>query len=187
MAITNNSYDLDFTGVEVNNYIGEGTHNVIVSAAEFKKAQTGSDQLQVTFQAQDGATRNAWFSLLPQALWKLKGFLEVLGISCEGKIKLNTKQIERKACTIVVEPDINDETRLVVTRFMKLERDNQSVAYNNPEIPAAPQTAQPAFVPPVQTAKEPQPAPADQTILPPWMQQPNAAQMPQGNLPPWMK
>lgn len=191
--MANNIYELDFTGVEVNSYIPEGTHNVKVSAAEFKKAQTGSDQLQVTFQAEDGSVRNTWFSLLPQALWKLKGFLETIGVPCEGKIKLNTKQIEGKYCTIIVEPDQDDETKLVVSRISKLERGNQTVAYNAPVAPsvmpnAAPQTpaAPQTFVPPVQNAAAPQPTPAGQAALPPWMQ-PNAAQAPQGNLPPWMK
>ena len=177
-----NIYELDFTGVETSSYIGKGTHTVKVCKAEFIKAKTGSDQLQVTFQNEEGSVRSAWFSLLPQALWKLKGFLETIGIPCDGRIKLNTRQIEGKACVITVDPDINDETRLIVSNISKLDKGNQAVAYN---APVAPQTEQPAFVPPVQNAAAPQPAQSGQTPLPPWMQ-PNAAQAPQGNLPPWM-
>lgn len=204
----NNIYELDFTGVESSNLIPEGTHLVRVSDAQFSKASTGSDQLQVTFQAADGAVRSAWFNLLPQALWKLKGFLEVLGVPCEGKIKLNTKAIIGKTCQITVEPDSNDPSKLVVTRTAKLAGETPVAAYNAPvgqmpmqQAPAAapqqqmftpapvsqqpqavPVAPAPAPVPPVQQAAQPM------GNLPPWMQQASAApQQTPANLPPWMQ
>lgn len=199
----NNVYELDFTGVESSNLIPEGTHLVRVSDAQFSKASTGSDQLQVTFQAADGAVRSAWFNLLPQALWKLKGFLEVIGVPCDGKIKLNTKAIIGKTCQITVEPDSNDATKLIVTRTAKLTGETPVAAYNAPvgqmpvqQAPAAPQQmpmpaqqfvpqtpvqpqVAPASVPPVQQAAQPMGS------VPPWMQQPQ--QQTPTNLPPWMQ
>lgn len=196
--MANNVYELDFTGVQSSNFIGEGIHTVKIKEAEFKKAQTGSDQLQLTFETADGSIRSAWYSLLPQALWKLKGVLEVLGIPCEGKIKLNTNQFKKKTCVITVEPDENDSSKLYVTKVSKAEAAAPSVAYNaapapqmpvmpNP-VPAAPvvqpvQQAIPQPAAPIQQAQQPMPS-----QLPPWMQaaaQPNGA--PQGNLPPWMQ
>lgn len=191
--MANNVYELDFTGVQSNSFIEEGVHTVKIKEAEFKKAQTGSDQLQLTFEAADGKIRSAWYSLLPQALWKLKGVLEVLGIPCEGKIKLNTTQFKGKCCVITVEPDDNDSTKFNVTKVSKAEASAPAVGYNAAPAPQMPvmQAAAPvqqAIPQPVTPAPVQQAAQPVQSQLPPWMQaaaQPNAA--PQGNLPPWMQ
>ena len=205
--MANNIYELDFTGVQSSSFIEEGVHTVKIKDAEFKKAQTGSDQLQLTFEAADGRIRSAWYNLLPQALWKLKGVLETLGIPCEGKIKLNTTQFKGKVCVITVEPDDNDSSKFNITRVSKAEASAPAVAYNsapaavipNAPIPVAPvvmappaqpigvagvqQAAQPVTPAPVQQAQQPMPS-----QLPPWMQQPaQATAAPQGNLPPWMQ
>ena len=196
--MANNIYELDFTGVQSSNLIPEGIHTVRVSSAEFKKASTGSDQLQVTFEASDGAIRSAWYSLVPQALWKLKGFLEVLGIPCEGKIKLNTAAFKGKTCSITVEPDPNDESKLIVSRTTKVaSATTPNVAYQSAPAPQMPvQQEIPQMVAP---APQPQPAvmPVQQAAqpiqqqLPPWMQQAapvqQSATAPAGNLPPWMQ
>lgn len=194
--MANNIYELDFTGVQSNSFIEEGVHTVKIKDAEFKKAQTGSDQLQITFEAADGKIRSAWYSLLPQALWKLKGVLETLGIPCEGKIKLNTAQFKGKCCVITVEPDENDSTKFNVVRVSKAESTAPAVGYSAAPAPQMPMMQAAPVAQPVQQAM-PQPvapAPVQQaqqpmnSQLPPWMQaaaQPNAA--PQGNLPPWMQ
>lgn len=192
--MANMTYELDFTGVQSSNFIEEGVHTVKIKDAEFKKAQTGSDQLQLTFEAADGKIRSAWYSLLPQALWKLKGILEVLGIPCEGKIKLNTTQFKNKTCVITVEPDASDESKLIVTKVSKSETAAPSVAYNAAPAPQMPTMPNPLVQPvqqetpqptaPVQQAQQPV-----QTQLPPWMvqQHTQANAAPQGNLPPWMQ
>lgn len=203
-----NTMELDFTGVSSSNFIPEGVHSVIITDASFIKASTGSDQLEVLFQASDGSIRKAWFSLVPQALWKLKGFLENINIPCEGKINLNPKNLIRRACQITVEPDINDPSKLTISRFSKLVN-NSSEAPN----PAPTMAPTPAFAPsnfPPQTgnttpmttslsesqsATQPEvapapaqaPNPAPQGNLPPWMRQAQGNSVPQGNLPPWMK
>lgn len=187
--------DLDFTGVENTNYIPEGIHTVRVKDAQFSKASTGSDQLEVTFETADGATRKMWYNLLPQALWKVKGFLECIGIPCEGRIKLNTKAIIGKTCQITVEPDLNDNTKQVITRVSKLTNTVAEAPYAAPAVetpvqqvipqqPVAPAPVQPQ---PIQQ-EIPQAAQAPQGNLPPWMQKAApAGNAPQGNLPPWMK
>ena len=192
--MANNTYELDFTGVQSSSFIEEGVHTVKIKEAEFKKAQTGSDQIQLTFEAADGKIRSAWYNLLPQALWKLKGVLEVLGIPCEGKIKLSTAQFKGKTCVITVEPDSNDDSKLVVSKVSRAEASAPSVAYNAapaPQMPVMPnpvpvvqQAAQPVAPAPVQQAQQPMPS-----QLPPWMVQQNAQQQaaPQGNLPHWMQ
>lgn len=199
--MANNIYELDFTGVQSSSFIEEGVHTVKIKEAEFKKAQTGSDQLQLTFESADGKIRSAWYNLLPQALWKLKGVLETLGIPCEGKIKLNTAQFKGKVCVITVEPDANDETKLIVSKVSKAEASAPAVAYNAApapqmpvmQAPVAPAPVAPVVQQPVQQAIPVAPAPVQQaqqpmpSQLPPWMQQQAQPAVPQGNLPPWMQ
>lgn len=195
--MTNTMMDLDFTNVESFSLIPLGTHTVKVKDAEFKKAQTtGSDMLEINFETSDGATRKAWFSLVPQALWKVKQVLEALGVSCEGKIRLNTKTLVGKTCQITVETDANDESRQIVTRVSKIPTAQEATEVTAPPffqptpapVEASPMT--PTMTPssPSESVAAPaQPEPtAPQGNLPPWMQnvQNNA---PQGNLPPWMR
>ena len=196
MANETNTMVLDFTGVESSNLIGEGVHLVRVKDAIFSKAGTGSSQLEVNFEDGNGATRKAWFNLLPQCLWKVKGFLEALNIPCDGKINLSTKVLLGKTCHITVEPDPNDSKKLTIT-------DTKPAA--EPTTVEAPYVApQPTQIPvqqvtpvqPVQTAAQPapqpvmapaQPTPAPNNNLPPWMTSAPAGTAPNGNLPPWMQ
>lgn len=192
--------DLDFTGVESFSLIPVGIHTVKVKDAEFTKAQTGSDQLAINFEASDGSTRKAWFSLVPQALWKVKQVLEALGVSCEGRIRLNTKTLVGKVCQITVEIDPNDDSRQIVTRVSKVgtapavNTTVEGVATTPFVAPAAPTSAMPTTpsTPPVTptSPSNPSPAPAAPSgNLPPWMQNasPSGSTAPQGNLPPWMR
>lgn len=176
------SMDLDFTGVTTSNLIPEGTHVVRISAADFSKAQTGSDQLEVEFENGDGATRKGWFSLVPQALWKVKGFLEAIGISADGRIKLNTKNLIGKYCKIVVEPDKNDSTRFIITKYLKAESNNTVAPQMYAPVVQQPTTPAPAPAMnlPWQTAQQPA-QPVQQPIQQPAVQQP--ASMP---TPPWL-
>lgn len=196
--------DLDFTGVESFSYIPVGVHTVKVKDAEFTKAQTGSQQLAITFEDANGATRKMWCSCVPAALWKMKQVLEALGLTgLDGRIRLNTKTLIGRTCQITVEDDANDATRQIVTRVSKLgsaapapEAPYNAVEAPAPVAPPFPQAATPttpAMTPsspsePAQTPVE-QPAPAPQGNLPPWMQtaQAQASTTPQGNLPPWMR
>ena len=97
----------------------------------------------------------------------------------------------------MVEPDANDDSKLIISKVSKAEASAAAVAYTAapvaqmPVIPAAPipvapvvqQAAQPVAPAPVQQAQQPMPS-----QLPPWMQQPaQPTAAPQGNLPPWMQ
>lgn len=202
--MSNNIMELDFTGVESYSLIPVGTHNVKVIGAEFKKAQTGSDQLELNFEDNNGSTRKAWFSLLPQALWKVKQVLEAIGISCEGRVKINTKAIIGKTCQITVEDDANDLSRQIVTKVSKLS----ATAVPQLNFTPAPQGApsQPEWVSQSQPVQAQPTAPTGNSASPsPMMSSPfnpapmpahvtesaqpqqSAPQAPQGNLPPWMK
>ena len=202
MANETNTMLIDFTGVESSNLIEEGVHLVRVKEAVFSKASTGSSQLEVTFEDGNGATRKAWYNLLPQALWKVKGFLETLGIPCEGQVKLSTKVLVGKTCRIVVEPDLNDPKKLTVTAVKAAAEPAaveapyaaptaQPVPVQAPQMPAQPvQQVMSQVVPTPQATQAapqaPQPAAAPSN-LPPWMSSAPAGTVPNGNLPPWMQ
>ena len=164
MANQNNTMmDLDFTGVESYANIPVGVHTVTVKEAVFTKAKnTGSDQLEVNFEDAHGATKKAWYSLVPQALWKVKNLLEALGISCEGKIRLNTRTIVGKHCQIQVEVDQNDTSRNIVSRVLRLDNAANAASVPAPEVPfnAIPSTP---FVQPTPTAA---PAPVSIPVTP---------------------
>lgn len=192
-----NQMDLDFTGVTSFAYIPVGTHVVKVKDAGFNKAQTGSSQLEITFEDHTGATRKAWYNLLPQALWKVKQVLEALNIPCEGKIRLNAKALVGKSCEITVENDANDETRQIVTQVRALATTAAPTVTATAEAPATTPFVTPNTTPmeiqssPSETKQEPvaQNTAAPQGNLPPWMQnaQAQASTTPNGNLPPWMR
>lgn len=207
MANQNNTMmDLDFTGIESYANIPLGDHAVVVKDAVFCKAKnTGSDQLEITFEDANGATKKMWCSLVPQALWKVKQVLEALGIPCDGKIRLNTKTMIGKHCRISVEVDSNDASRNIVARVMKLaDVPAPEAPFNAAPIPSTPfvqptpaAAPAPAMIPnsapaspsePVAAPAQPEPA-APQGNMPPWMQaaQNTANSAPQGNLPPWMR
>jgi hypothetical protein len=198
--------DLDFTGVESFSYIPVGVHTVKVKDAEFTKAQTGSLQLAINFEDNNGATRKMWCSLVPAALWKAKQVLEALGLTgLDGKVRLNTKTLIGRTCQITVENDANDESRQIVTRVSKLaatpvapEAPFNAVPTQpemtptvQPPFPQAQSTTIPGMTPaspsePVQ-APVTEPVAAPQGNLPPWMQAAPQSNAPQGNLPPWMR
>ena len=122
--------------------------------------------------------------------------LEALGVSCEGKIRLNTKTLGGKTCQITVETDANDESRQIVTRVSKILTTQEATVAASPFIQpthapvagnnVAPMNPSPSE--PVAAPAQPEPA-APQGNLPPWMQnaQAQASITPQGNLPPWMR
>lgn len=187
--------DLDFTGVESYSNIPLGEHVVTVKEAAFTKAKsTGSDQLEINFEDGNGATKKMWCSVVPQALWKVKQVLEVLGIPCEGRIRLNTKTMLGKRCKISVEVDPNDASRQIVARVMKLaDAPAPEVPFAVAPTPTAAIPTIPTMTPsfpsePVAAPAQPEPA-APQGNMPPWMQaaQNTANSAPQGNLPPWMR
>lgn len=81
---------LDFTNVESSSRMPAGTHRVTVSKVEAKKAQSGNDMLAVTYKNGNGDLAYDNFVLLPQALWKLKLFLEaVFNAPITGAIDLD--------------------------------------------------------------------------------------------------
>lgn len=98
--------DLDFTGVETSVKMRAGKQKVTVSAAELKKASTGSSMLAVTFKNAEGEVAFENFPLLPTTMWKLKMFLEaVYNTPITAQFRLNPDALVNKSLFITTEDE----------------------------------------------------------------------------------
>ena len=116
---------VDFTGVE--NYVraSEGQHVVKIVAAEMKSSQGGNDMIVVTFEVTKGSDKGARvfenYPLQDNALWKLKGLLQAIGMKCDGKVQLDLDKLVGKVCLIeVIHEDFEGKTRAKVQECRKL-------------------------------------------------------------------
>lgn len=98
--------NVDFTGVESFNRPSEGQHVVKIVSAEMKQSQGGNDMIVVTFGVTKGSDKGARcienYPLAENALWKLKGLLQAIGMKCDGKVRLDLDKLIGKVCIIIV-------------------------------------------------------------------------------------
>lgn len=98
--------NVDFTGVESFNRPSEGQHVVKIVSAEMKQSQGGNDMIVVTFGVTKGSDKGARcienYPLAENALWKLKGLLQAIGMKCDGKVRLDLDKLIGKVCIITV-------------------------------------------------------------------------------------
>lgn len=98
--------NVDFTGVESFNRPSEGQHVVKIVSAEMKQSQGGNDMIVVTFEVTKGSDKGARcienYPLAENALWKLKGLLQAIGMKCDGKVRLDLDKLIGKVCIITV-------------------------------------------------------------------------------------
>ena len=163
--------DLDFTNIETSRRMSAGTHQVSISSAEIKTAQSGNQMLAVTYKETDGSVAYDNFVLLPQSMWKLKMFLEaVFQTPLNSRMQLDPRNIIGKRLVIKVEDEeyINNSgepaTRARVTSdYASIPLDAMvGVAPSIPQTPTA--TPNPVPVPPV--ASQPQSVPVAPATTP---------------------
>lgn len=98
--------NVDFTGVESFNRPSEGQHVVKIVSAEMKQSQGGNDMIVVTYEVTKGSDKGARcienYPLAENALWKLKGLLQAIGMKCDGKVRLDLDKLIGKVCIITV-------------------------------------------------------------------------------------
>lgn len=116
---------LDFTGVESFQRPSEGQHVVKVHSAEVKQSQGGNDMIVACFEVTKGQDKGARvyenFPLTENALWKLKGFLQSIGMKCDGKVQLDLDKLVGKVCIVeVADDEYNGQVRSRVQEFRKL-------------------------------------------------------------------
>ena len=115
---------LDLTNVETFVRMSEGVHRVKVVSCEDKESQSGDDMLVIAFEAVNGDDKGARlydnFVLTDKALWKLKQFLQAIGIKCDGKIVLDTDKLIGKICDVeVFHEEYNGQLRAKAGEYTK--------------------------------------------------------------------
>lgn len=120
---------LDMTGVESYTRCPEGEWLAKLSSIEEGTVQgSGDDCLKARFEVIKGSAEGCavfeTFSLTEKALWKLKGFLEAIGMKANGKLSLDLDKLEGKVCIIdVIHDEYNGQKRAKIASYIKPEDD----------------------------------------------------------------
>lgn len=95
---------VDFSGVESFPLIPKGKYPAKVVKAELSTNSNGNDQIAVTFEITAGKYKGArvmnYFVLIDQARWKLKEFMEAVGMKASGKVVIDCDKFKGKTCEI---------------------------------------------------------------------------------------
>ena len=116
---------VDFSGVESYLKCAEGEHIAVLKETEVKTSEAGNDMISCTFEVVAGSSAGARvfdnFVLTEKALWRLKTYLECIGIKADGKLKLDTDKMKGKKCIIeVAHEEYKGQTRARISGFKKL-------------------------------------------------------------------
>ena len=118
---------LDMTGVESYTRCPEGEWLAKLSSIEEGTVQgSGDDCLKARFEVIKGSAKGCnvfeTFSLTEKALWKLKSFLEAIGMKANGKLSLDLDKLEGKVCIIdVIHDEYNGSKRAKISAYIKPE------------------------------------------------------------------
>lgn len=123
--MASNKVKVDFTGVESFQRPSEGQHVVKIVSAELKQSQGGNDMITVAFEVTKGQDKGARvyenYPLAENALWKLKGMLQAIGMKCDGKVQLDLDKLIGKICIVeVIDDEYNGQIRSRVQECRKL-------------------------------------------------------------------
>lgn len=125
MAKSNRKLKVDMTGVESYTRCSEGEHLAKVKKVEMGTVQgSGDDCIKAVFEVLNGADKGCQvfetFSLSEKALWKLKSFLQAIGIKADGKLTLDLDKLEGKICVIdVIHEEYNGQKRAKISSYLK--------------------------------------------------------------------
>ena len=125
MAKSNRKLKVDMTGVESYTRCSEGEHLAEVKKVEMGTVQgSGDDCIKAVFEVLKGADKGCQvfetFSLSEKALWKLKSFLQAIGIKADGKLTLDLDKLEGKICVIdVIHEEYNGQKRAKISSYLK--------------------------------------------------------------------
>ena len=125
----NRKLKVDMTGVESYTRCSEGEHVAKVKKVEMGTVQgSGDDCIKAVFEVLKGSDKGCQvfetFSLSEKALWKLKSFLQAIGIKADGKLTLDLDKLENKVCVIdVVHEEYNGQKRAKISSYLKESAD----------------------------------------------------------------
>ena len=116
---------LNMEGVESYTRCPEGEWLAKLTKIEMGEIQgSGDDCLKARFEVIKGSAKGntvfETFALSEKALWKLKSFLEAIGVKATGKISLDLDKLEGKICIIdVVHDEYNGTKRAKISAYIK--------------------------------------------------------------------
>jgi len=116
---------VDLTGVEAFVLCEEGQHVAVIDSIEEKVASTGNDMLVVKSKVTKGNSVGAIvydnIVLTEKSLWKLKLFLEALGLKADGKVAIDLDKLVGKAVIIdVIHEEYNGNPKAKLLAYKKL-------------------------------------------------------------------
>ena len=116
---------VDMTGVESYSKASEGIHTAKVAEILEKTSQGGDDMLQFAFEIIKGEDKGSRvfesFVLTDKALWKLKSFLQAVGMKADGKLVLDLDKLIGKICDIeVFHEEYNGQKRAKISDYYKV-------------------------------------------------------------------
>lgn len=117
---------LDFSNVESFVKCEEGEHVARLKKIELKTASTGNEMFEAQFEVVQGGSTGATlydnFVLTEKALWKLKSYLEVVGVKADGRLAVDTDKLIGKKCVIVVkDEEYNGRVRPRIQDYKKIK------------------------------------------------------------------
>ena len=118
-------FKVDMTGVESYSRCPEGEFTAKCKKIEMGTVQgSGDDCLKAQFEVLSGEGKGCvvyeTFSLGEKALWKLKSFLEAIGVKANGKLTLDLDKLEGKTCIIeVFHDEYNGTKRAKINSYNK--------------------------------------------------------------------
>lgn len=124
---------IDMTGVETYSKASEGIHTAKVAEILEKTTQGGDSMLQFAFEITKGDDKGCKvfesFVLTDKALWKLKSFLQAIGMKADGKLKIDLDKLIGKVCDIEVFWDeYNGQTRAKISDYYKAGKGGGTMA-----------------------------------------------------------
>ena len=121
---------VNMEGVESFTRCPEGEWLARLKKAEIGEVQgSGDDCIKAQFEVIKGSAKGntvfETFSLTEKALWKLKSFLDAVGMKSTGKLTLDLDKMEGKVCIIdVIHDEYNGQKRAKISSYIKPGEDD---------------------------------------------------------------
>ncbi len=125
---------VNMEGVESFTRCPEGEWLAQLKKAEMGEVQgSGDDCIKAQFEVIKGSAKGntvfETFSLTEKALWKLKSFLDAVGMKSNGKLTLDLDKLEGKVCIIdVIHDEYNGQKRAKISSYIKPGEDDDEDA-----------------------------------------------------------
>lgn len=129
----NRKVKVNMEGVESFTRCPEGEWLARLKKVDMGEVQgSGDDCLKAQFEVIKGSAKGSiifeTFSLTEKALWKLKSFLDAVGMKSNGKLILDLDKMEGKVCIIdVIHDEYNGQKRAKISSYIKPGEDEDEV------------------------------------------------------------